>query len=953
MLAALPLAEPAADALPARRPHEGPGPRDRRRARAARRRQARLAGPLLPGRHRPRRVPRPPRRPGRASRAARRRRRRDRRASTAAPITSPSASAAASASAARASRCTCCGPTRPPTPSPSGRAPRWPPTPCACAICACTAPPTEVDAVKLRYRSPAVPCTLRGDAVALRGARRGRRPGPDRRPAARRRRAGMRHNRPVTSDEIREAFLGFFEERGHQRLPSGSLVPASFDRSVLFTTAGMQPLRPYFMGLEQPPAHAPDHVPEVLSHRRHRGGRHDHAPPDVLRDARQLLDRRLLQGGRGAVRAGALDRGLRLQGRGHLGHGLRRRRGARPRPRRGGHPRSGRAIGVPRERIVELGREDNFWQAGPTGPCGPCSELYLDRGLDWGPADDLPGGESERFLEYWNLVFMQYDQEPIGTLDAAAGEQHRHRPGPQPHGADPAGRRLDLRHRPVRAADDARARARDDPRRPRAADPGRPRARDDVPDRRRRRALQRGPRLRPAAPDAPRDPAGPPRRHRAGLPAAVRRRRDRHDGRAATPSWSPGARRSSSGSAPRRRASGARWRRGRSCSTTCSRRGEVSGDDAFRLHDTFGFPIELTREIAEERGVPFAQESEFDALMDAQRTRSRARRRAHVDAQLRPGGRALDVHRLRAPRGAHHRRRRGPAGRPHAAQARRVAVLRRGRRADPRHRHDLVRRRRLRRARRRRPALRRRPGHRRRGRRGRARPARGRARRRAGRPRRAPRHGGQPHRDAPAARGAARALGDHVRQAGSYVGPDKLRFDFTHGERLSEDERRASRTPSTRGSCATTPCAPITTTLDEAKKLGAMALFGEKYGDVVRMVQIGDGSYSRELCGGTHVRSTARDRRVQDHLRGLERVQRAPHRGGHRARRRSRCCAATTTLLSEAASALRTPPEQVPAAVAALRAEAKAKTKANAAPALDPARDSRRRRVAGRRRASC
>ena len=54
----------------------------------------------------------------------------------------------------------------------------------------------------------------------------------------------MRHNRPVTSDEIRDAFLGFFEERGHKRLPSGSLVPASFDRSVLFTTAGMQPLRP-------------------------------------------------------------------------------------------------------------------------------------------------------------------------------------------------------------------------------------------------------------------------------------------------------------------------------------------------------------------------------------------------------------------------------------------------------------------------------------------------------------------------------------------------------------------------------------------------------------------------------------------------------------------------------------------------------------------------------------
>jgi alanyl-tRNA synthetase len=73
-------------------------------------------------------------------------------------------------------------------------------------------------------------------------------------------------------------------------------------------------------------------------------------------------------------------------------------------------------IGVPRERIVLLPRKENFWQAGDTGPCGPCSELYLDRGLEFGSEDDLPGGENERFLEYWNLVFMQYDQDPVNTL---------------------------------------------------------------------------------------------------------------------------------------------------------------------------------------------------------------------------------------------------------------------------------------------------------------------------------------------------------------------------------------------------------------------------------------------------------------------------------------------------------------------------------------------------------
>ena len=74
------------------------------------------------------------------------------------------------------------------------------------------------------------------------------------------------------------------------------------------------------------------------------------------------------------------------------------------------------AVGVPRERIVQCNREENFWQAGPTGPCGPCSELYFDRGVEFGKADDLPGGENERFLEYWNLVFMQFNQDPVGTL---------------------------------------------------------------------------------------------------------------------------------------------------------------------------------------------------------------------------------------------------------------------------------------------------------------------------------------------------------------------------------------------------------------------------------------------------------------------------------------------------------------------------------------------------------
>jgi alanyl-tRNA synthetase len=100
-------------------------------------------------------------------------------------------------------------------------------------------------------------------------------------------------------------------------------------------------------------------------------------------------------------------------------------------------------------------------------------------------------------------------------------------------------------------------------------------------------------------------------------------------------------------------------------------------------------------------------------------------------------------------------------------------------------------------------------------------------------------------------------LGSHVHQAGSYVGPDKLRFDFSHGQGLSAEELRDVEDRVNEWIGRNDPVRPITTTLDEAKRLGAMALFGEKYGEIVRMVEVGDGDYSRELCGGTHVRATA------------------------------------------------------------------------------------------------
>src|SRR4051794_22859720 len=219
----------------------------------------------------------------------------------------------------------------------------------------------------------------------------------------------------MKSDEIRETFLSFFEARDHRRQKSGSLVPAQHDPSVLLTTAGMHPLKPYFQGIEKPP------------HNRLTSCQKCFRTPDIDQvgtTTRHLTCFEML--GNFSIgdyfKSGAVEFAwdLSLNGFGfdpqdiwitvfegddELGLGPDEEAIA-----------AWESIGVPRARIVLLPRSENFWQAGPTGPCGPCSELYLDRGLGVGAEDDLPGGDNERFLEFWNLVFMQYDQEPVGTL---------------------------------------------------------------------------------------------------------------------------------------------------------------------------------------------------------------------------------------------------------------------------------------------------------------------------------------------------------------------------------------------------------------------------------------------------------------------------------------------------------------------------------------------------------
>jgi alanyl-tRNA synthetase len=742
----------------------------------------------------------------------------------------------------------------------------------------------------------------------------------------------MCDDRIVTSDEIREFYLSFFEKRDHKRLPSASLVPASYDPSVLLTTAGMHPLKPYFQGLEVPPHprltscqkcfRTPD-IDVVGTTTRHvtffemlgnfslgdyfKQGAAEFAWQLSLEGFKFPAEKIWVTVFEGDEELGlgpdeeAIDAWLK--------------------------------IGVPRERIVLCPRSENFWQAGPTGPCGPCSELYYDRGLEWGKEDDLPGGENERFLEYWNLVFMQYNQDPVNTLtplpkqniDTGLG---LNRMAVIQQGVDSIfdtdqfvplmelGRSLatnDPEERALRIlADHTRGMTF------LIADGVVPSNEDRgyVLRRLMRRAIAQG--------------------HRLGIEGEF------------LPKYVDVVQETMGAAYPelgRERETILRWVRaeeqgfGRTLETGLSMlddllaRGEVSGEDAFKLHDTYGFPIDLTTEIAGERGVT-VDIAGFDELMEEQRLRSSA----GAGAQERVGAKQEVIRQLSEEptefTGYEHLEERTTisgvieqggrtfvklAASPFYAQgggqvsdagvvldesggvvATVNEVLRAGEDQAVVLEGDV-------------PAL------------------------KVGdtvvaRVDRSARLATQANHTATHLLHAAlrQTLGTHVRQAGSYVGPDKLRFDFTHGERLSAEEVKQVEDLVNGWILRNDPVRPITTTLKEAQELGAMALFGEKYGDVVRMVQIGEGDYSRELCGGTHVRSTAEIGvfKIVSEGSSASNVRRIEAVTGPEAVTLLR---SHDGLIREAAAELRTSPEQVPAKVAELQKALKEASKKGAA----------------------
>src|SRR5829696_8412477 len=215
---------------------------------------------------------------------------------------------------------------------------------------------------------------------------------------------------PRTANELRQSFIDFFVARGHTPVPSASLIP--HDPTVLFNVAGMVPFKPYFVGDEVPPFRT-----AVSSQKCVRAGGKHNDLDDVGRTKRHLVFFEMLGnfsfGDYFKEQAIPYSWELVTETWGFDGDRIWITV----------HETDSEAekiwhdvVGVPMERIQRLGDKDNFWQMGDTGPCGPCSELHIDRGPAFGP-DGGPLGDpaGDRFMEFWNLVFMQYDQAPDGT----------------------------------------------------------------------------------------------------------------------------------------------------------------------------------------------------------------------------------------------------------------------------------------------------------------------------------------------------------------------------------------------------------------------------------------------------------------------------------------------------------------------------------------------------------
>ena len=675
----------------------------------------------------------------------------------------------------------------------------------------------------------------------------------------------MSGSRPAISsaNDLRKAFEGFFASKAHTVVPSASLIP--HDPTVLFTVAGMVPFKPYFVGDEAAPFKRAVTVQKCTR----AGGKHNDLD-EVGRTKRHLVFFEMM----GNFSFGDYFKSDAIPWAWELVTEVFGFDGDRlwitvhesdDEAEQIWHE----VVGVPMSRIQRLGDEDNFWQMGDAGPCGPCSEIHIDRGPAFGPeGGPLHDPHGDRYMEFWNLVFMQYNQSKDGSrtplpkpsIDTGAGLE---RILALMQGTDSVWE-TDVLFPMIESAQSLTSK------------------KYKIGDYDDRDSFS----LRVLAEHARssmmlvNDGVFPSNENRGYVLRRIIRRAVRHAYLLGTeklvmPTLAETAISVMSGAYPDLLANKdfivnvlsreeERFRQTLKTGLTILE-GELSagaktmsGMTAFTLHDTYGFPIELTQEIAGERSV-LVDVAGFSQEMQEQRDRAKSARKgssvsaATVDSyrevmeqfgttnfvgyvsnqceatvlavlqNVEAGPGIVEVFLDVSPFYAESGGQVGDTG-TIRTESGEVQVL------------DTT------------FAL---PGLR--------------------------RHTcsivsgdievGQSAKASinVVARDATRrnhtathmlhwalrqVLGEHVKQAGSHVSPDRLRFDFSHYAPVSASEIEEIERLTNEQLIANGPVRAYETSKDEATAAGAIAFFGDKYGDIVRVLEAG---VSVELCGGTHV----------------------------------------------------------------------------------------------------
>lgn len=679
----------------------------------------------------------------------------------------------------------------------------------------------------------------------------------------------MADYKTMKTAEIRDDFLSFFESKGCKRYPSSSLVPS--DPSLLLANAGMNQFKEYYQGIKTMKEIGATSCQKCLRTN----------DIDNIGDSRHLSFFEMLGNFSfgGYTKRDACTWAMEfISSPEHLGLPLDRLYFT-VFTDDDEAIEIWKSLGVAEDHITRLGEEDNFWAAGPTGPCGPCSEIYFDQGPEF--EGEAPGDDGDRYLEFWNLVFTQFDRQEDGSLPElphrnidtgmgleriAAIMQHEGTnyegdimrslislgeklSGKKYHSTDEIDRSLRI------LADHSRAVTF------MIGDgilPGNE-GRSYILRRLLRRAVYHG-RLLGIQGTFMAEYA-----HEVAVLLG-----------AEYPELVEKSALIDGILTAEEERFGATLDAGESKLTAELEQledgAQLSGEVAFLLHDTYGFPIDLTREIAANAGHVVDMDA-FDTAMTEQRERARksANRDAWGNAQsiwvalsdrldetvfdgydnnelsgvrvvalvqdgqevesaaagsevevvldrtpfyAEMGGQVGDTGKLTAPGLYVHvtdTKHRDGGLESHVGVVEEgtisvgdsvTATIDAGRR-------ELIRR----------------------------------------------NHTATHLLDA----ALKKVLGDHVNQAGSLVAPDRMRFDFTHFEALTKDELDRIEGMVNAEIFAAKPVVTQIMNIEDAKAAGAVALFGEKYGDVVRVVSAGaeDTPFSRELCGGTHARNTA------------------------------------------------------------------------------------------------